>query len=73
MKRNITLSADSEDIELARKTAKASNLSLNDAFRQWLQEFTGQNREKIEVEKLFERFSHIKIGRKFSRDEMNER
>jgi hypothetical protein len=40
--KNITLSADEELIEQARQLARAQKRTLNDAFREWLVQFTQQ-------------------------------
>ena len=72
MLKNITLSADADLIEEARRLARDQNKSLNDAFREWL---VGMVREKHlqKHEELMERLSYVNIGRKFTREEMNER
>jgi hypothetical protein len=71
--KNITLSADSELIEQARIVAHSQRKTLNEAFRDWLREFTAQSGNVQQVEALMKRLSHVKAGRRFTRDEMNER
>jgi hypothetical protein len=71
--KNITLSADEELIEQARLAAKARHTTLNAAFREWLAQFTEQQGHTQEFDALLDRLSYLKINRKFSRDEMNER
>ncbi len=71
--KNITLSADEELIEQARLTARAQRKTLNAAFREWLVQFTAQAGNGQEVDSLMRRLRHIDPGRRFSRDEMNER
>lgn len=71
--KNITLSADNELIEQARIVARAQRKTLNEAFRDWLREFTAQSGNVQQVEALMKRLSHVKAGRRFTRDEMNER
>jgi len=71
--KNITLSADENLIERARLIAKSQHKTLNIAFREWLEHFTSQAGDAQEVDALMSRLKHIKAGRRFSRDEMNER
>lgn len=71
--KNITLSADASLIEQARLIAKAQHKTLNTAFREWLEQFTAQAGNVQEYDALMRRLQHVKAGRRFSRDEMNER
>lgn len=71
--KNITLSADEDLIEQARLVARAQRKTLNVAFREWLAQFTAQSGNGQEVESLFKSLRHVKAGRRFTRDQMNER
>jgi hypothetical protein len=71
--KNITLSADEDLIEQARLVARSQRRTLNAAFREWLAQFAGLSGSAREAEDLMKRLRHIKAGRKFTRDEMNER
>lgn len=71
--RNITLSADEAAIERGRETARAENRTLNDAFREWLAWYGSRRISRDELEALFDRLKYVNPGRKFTRDEMNER
>ena len=71
--KNVTLSADEELIEQARRVARSQRRTLNVAFREWLLQFTAQAGNGQEVEALMRRLRHVNAGRHFSRDEMNER
>ena len=71
--KNITLSADEHVIERARSLARAQHKTLNTMFREWLHQLTTQHGETQSYEALMQRLSHIRAGRRFSRDEMNER
>jgi len=72
--KNITLSADEHLIERARETARAERRTLNDAFREWLQEYTSRNGDLERYDQLMKRLrGHVVAGRKFTREEMNER
>lgn len=72
--KNITLSADEATIEAARARARAERTTLNQEFRKWLAEYA-RRRELVE---RYERVvadlrGKLKVGRKLTRDEMNER
>jgi len=71
--KNITLSADEELIEQARVVAHAQHKTLNAAFREWLLQFTAQAGNGHEFDAVMRRLRHVNSGRRFSRDEMNER
>ena len=71
--KNITLSADEDLIEQARQVARAQRKTLNAAFREWLLQFTAQSGNAQEVDALMRRLRHVSAGRRFTRDEMNER
>lgn len=71
--RNITLSADEAVIDRAREAAAAQHTTLNAAFRRWLAEFSSSRAQAHEFDALMQKLQYVRIGRKFSRDEMNER
>jgi hypothetical protein len=71
--KNITLSADEDLIEQARLVARAQRRTLNAAFREWLAQFAGLSGSAQEAEAVMKKLGHVKAGRKFTRDEMNER
>jgi len=72
--KNITLSADENLIEQARKAAADQNTTLNAAFREWLQQYAGRQRWLREYDELMERTrKYMKVDRKYTRDELNER
>jgi hypothetical protein len=72
--KNITLSAPEELIEQARKEAEANGTTLNQEFREWLELRTVSGKERLEqYKRLMKSLSHVNAGRKFTRDEMNER
>lgn len=72
--KNITLSADEHLIERARETARAERRTLNDAFRAWLEDYTSRNGDLQQRERLMQRLrGHVAAGRRFTREEMNER
>ncbi len=71
--KNITLSADEGLLEQARHIARSRHKTLNAEFREWLVNYTAQNGAAEAYDALMSRLSHVNSGRKFSRDEMNER
>lgn len=74
--RNVTLSADEQLIEQARATARARHTTLNAEFRKWLAGYAAKDREQLarNFDALMKRLSYVNTGgRKFTRDEMNER
>ena len=74
MLKNITLTADSSLIHLARKRAMQDKKSLNQSFREWLARYAGKNQAKPKYQELMKRLSHVDLSDShFSREEMNER
>jgi hypothetical protein len=72
--KNITLSAEEHLIEEARSVARSRRTTLNAAFREWLVQFTAQPSSAREIDTLMRRLKYVKTGgRRFSRDELNER
>lgn len=71
--RNITFSAHENMIELAREVARSEHRTLNDAFREWLEQYSAKRGTREEIKALFGRLKYANAGRKFTRDEMNER
>ncbi len=71
--KNVTLSADDDLIEQARLVARAQKKTLNSAFREWLLQFTQRTGSVQEFDSLMKRLRHVRSGRRFTRDEMNER
>jgi len=54
--------------------AKAQHKTLNQAFREWLAEYTRRESDEKAIEALYKRLTHVNSGgRKFTREEMNER
>ena len=73
--KNITLSADEGLIEEARRIAATRSTTLNAEFRLWLADYVGRKRQ---AERAIETLRELQVnygtgGRKFTREEMNER
>ncbi len=73
MKKNITLSADADLIENARRVARAENKTLNTVFREWLEQYQGRGQASLAYRDVMAKLAHVRSGRRFSREEMNER
>ena len=73
--KNITLTADERLIEAARLRAKAEHSTLNVQFRAWLTAYVWPQRDATNAINVINdiRQSAKTGGRKFTRDEMNER
>ena len=77
MLKNITLSADETLIREARRQAALHNTTLNELFREWLEQYVTQDEATREAafrqyEELMERLGP-RFVRKYTREEMNER
>jgi hypothetical protein len=73
--RNITLSAEPDLIDDARAQAQRENTTINEQFRLWLISYTNRrsraDRAMASIEALQK---HVNTGgKKFTREEMNER
>lgn len=72
--KNITLSADERLIEAARQRARDQNTTLNEEFRRWLENYTeADERLKRMDDTMRELAGKLRVGRKLTREEMNER
>ena len=73
--RNITLSAQEEAIERGRQVARSRNTTLNELFRNWLAQLgEGELREQTYRHQMERLMEQVRTGgRKFTREEMNER
>lgn len=73
--KNITLSADEQLIEAARERARQENSTLNAEFRSWLESYTGRKAQAEQARHVLRNLrSRVSTGgRRFTREEMNER
>jgi hypothetical protein len=73
--KNITLSADEHLIEAARARARAEHTTLNEQFRRWLGEYAQRQKKADAAMAVIDelRRSLRTGGRRFTREEMNER
>jgi hypothetical protein len=75
MLERITFRADADLIDAARERARDEGTTLNELFRQWLQDYVsrGQQPDRA-MEVIRDLQQYVRTGgRKFTRDEMNER
>jgi hypothetical protein len=72
MLKNITLSAEEELISKAREKARLEHQSLNQLFRKWLENFTGNEKQGEEYLRLMQEIDYAE-ARGFTREELNER
>ena len=73
MLKNITFSAEEAAIDRGRRRAAEMRTTLNAAFRDWLDGFATGGTSDDDFDRLMERLSYVKVGRRFTRDEKNER
>jgi len=73
MLKNVTLSADETLIDQARHQASLSNHTLNELFREWLEQYVTQPQAAEQYARLMEQLNHIQSGQHFDREVLNER
>jgi len=71
--KNITLSADEGLLQQARRRAGSEHRTLNDMFRQWLDQYVSQSTASNMYDAMMTRLDHVSAGGKFSREHMHER
>ena len=71
----ITFSADENLIEAARRRAVEEHTTLNEQFRLWLRNYVGREQQVARAMRTIRELQGTLFtgGRKFTRDEMNER
>ena len=73
MIKNITFNAEESLLQKARAKAMQEHKSLNAMFREWLGRYVHQDDASANYRALMKRLKYVNAGRKFSREEMNER
>ena len=72
--KNITFSAEEGLIEAARERARAEKSTLNEQFRTWLAAYANSAGRLQRYDALMPSLrGQVQVGRKLTRDEMNER
>ena len=73
MYKNITLSAEEEWIARARAKAASEKSTLNELFRRWIRQYVERGKTENEIDMVMESMDYVYSGKKFTRDELNER
>jgi hypothetical protein len=72
--KTITLSADDKLIEAAQARANAEQTTLDEQFRRWLESYVSREQQVNEaMGVIHELRGKLRVGRKLTREEMNER
>lgn len=78
--REISFIVEEVLIDRANMVARSEGKTLETAFREWLESYASRcptvesdNPSKEDIEALLRRLRYVRAGRKFTRDEMNER
>jgi hypothetical protein len=72
--KNITFSADERLIELARDEARNRKTTLNQLFRDWLEDLAARDERRRTAAEAYKNLAaHITSMPKLTRDQMNER
>ncbi len=70
---NITFKVDEDVLAKAREKALVEHQSLNSLVNQWMKNYTYKKENQTSYLEFMKQFDGIKIGKKFTREEMNER
>ena len=73
MKKNVTLSAEQDLLKKARMKASRLNTTINREFRNWLRSYARSEEAQPDYNQVMELMDYVRVGNKFTRDEMNER
>lgn len=74
--KKITLSAQDDLIDKARRITAKRNSSLNIMFQEWLEGLNNSQTHKTQednLKDLWKRTNYTRVGKKLSREEMNKR
>jgi len=69
----ITFSAEDQLIDKAREIATRGGTDPERSLREWLARYVGREDIVEKYRELMGRLAHVRAGRKFTREEMNER
>jgi len=73
MESTIIFRAEATLIEQARAKATSENRTLNDLFQDWVRRYVQTRPSSQTYAELMRQLQHVSSGRKFSREEANER
>lgn len=71
--KSITFRADERSIEKARLKANHQKRTLNEVFNEWLRAYSESEPKDFDLDSYLKKFDYVKIDRKISREEANER
>jgi len=71
--KNVTFRVPEDSLVKAREKATKEKRSLNELINQWIKNYSAVKDEFFDVRKYLGRIKGVKISRKFTREEMNER
>lgn len=72
--KSITLQADEKLIEAAQERARIEHTTLDEQLRLWLEDYVQRNNQAQQAVRVMRELQgKVRMGRKFTRDEMNER
>lgn len=71
---NLTLSVDENLLSAAREAARMNHTTLEIALNDWLAEYAGREARARRYDEVMDSIrGKVRVGRKLTRDEMNER
>ena len=73
MLENITFDVDEKLLKKAQEKARQDHTTLNELFRRWLKRYILSDKTNFNYEEFMNTLSYVNPGRKFSRDELNEK
>lgn len=71
--KNVTFRVQEDTLKRAREKAGKERRSLNNLVGQWFKNYSAAQNETFDVRQYLNRIKGVKIGRKFTRVEMNAR
>ena len=71
--KNVTFRIQEDMLRKVREKAGKERRSLNNLIDQWLRSYSATQDETFDVRKYLARIKGVKIGHKFTREEMNDR
>ena len=73
MSQDVVISIEESLLAEAKSRAASEHLSIDQLMYQWLAEYVAGKKRIERYRELMERLSYVEAGRKFTREEMNER
>jgi hypothetical protein len=73
MSRDVIISVEEGLLAEAKSRAASEHLSIDTLVQKWLAEYVAGKQRVERYRELMQRLSYVSAGRKFTREEMNER